>query len=276
MERRYITAREAGVAHLYHFAAFDLARIYPIIAFNRLYFSRPQGFGDAWDCRPSFDIDFIDDPAWREETAQWLERLYDHGLSELTTVARERFRRLLRENGEILQRMVTEANAMAAWMNDVFRIFCFSAHADHPLIWAHYTNRHTGVCLEFETSTVFFAEAAQVIYREEYPAMPLKIKQEDDALLPMLTKPNHWDHESEYRLIAQERSKKFNHQMLIADDHWVRFPGQSLKSIIVGCMMGSSEREALKALVKQSPTPIALKQAVKIPNKFELRIVPLS
>ena len=41
-------------------------------------------------------------------------------------------------------------------------------------------------------------------------------------------------------------------------------------------MMGSSEREALKALVKQSPTPIALKQAVKIPNKFELRIVPLS
>jgi len=27
---------------------------------------------------------------------------------------------------------------------------------------AHCTNRHAGVCLEFETSTVFFAEAAQV------------------------------------------------------------------------------------------------------------------
>lgn len=276
MQRRYITAREAGVDHLYHFAAFDMARIYPIIAFGRLYFSRPCGFDDAWDCRPTFDIGSIDDPSWREETAQWLEQLYEHGLSELTSVARERFRRLLRENGEILRRMVTEANAMADWMNDAFRIFCFSAHADHPLLWAQYTNKHTGVCLEFETSTVFFAEAAQVTYRDDYPAMPLKIKQEEDALLPILTKPDHWHHEAEYRLIAQERSKKLNHQTLIADDHWVRFPGQSLKSIIVGCMMGKSEREAIKALVKQSPTPIILKQAVRVPGKYELRIVPLT
>ncbi len=275
MHRRYITAREAGVDHLYHFAAFDMARLYPIIVFNRLYFSRPQGFDDAWDCRPSFDIGRIDDPVWREETAQWLERLYDHGLTELSPVAHERFRTLLRENGEILRRMVTEANAMAQWMNDVFRIFCFSAHVDHPLNWAHYTARHTGICLEFETSTVFFAEAAQVAYRDEYPAMPLKIRQEEDALLPILSKASHWRHESEYRLIAQERSRKLNHQTLIADDHWVRFPGQSLKSIIVGCMMGRTERETIKALVKQSATPIALKQAVKVPGKYALRIVPL-
>ncbi|HEY6979753.1 DUF2971 domain-containing protein [Reyranella sp.] len=276
MQRRYTIAREAGIDRLYHFAAFDMARIYPIVAFNRLYFSRPCGFSDAWDCRPFFDIGRIDDSSWREETAQWLERLYAHGLSELTPVARERFRRLLRENGEILRRMVTEANAMAGWMNDVFRIFCLSAYADHPLNWALYTNRHTGVCLEFETSTVFFAEAAQVTYRDEYPAMPLKIKQEEDALLPILAKPSHWSYESEYRLIAQERSKKLNHQTLIADDHWVRFPGQSLKSIIVGCMMGKNEREAIKALVKHAPTPIALKQAIKVPSRYELRIVPLA
>lgn len=274
MQRRYITAREAGIDHLYHFAAFDMARLYPIVAFNRLYFARPQGFGDAWDCRPSFDISRIDDPHWREETAQWLERLYDHGLAELSPHARERFRTLLRENGEILRRMVTEANAMADWINDVFRIFCFSTHADHPLNWAHYGRGHTGICLEFETSTVFFAEAAQVAYADEYPAMPLKIKQEEDALLPILTKPNHWSHEAEYRLIAQERGRKLSHQTLIADDHWVRFPSQSLKSIIVGCMMGRTERETLKSLIKHSPTPIELKKAIKIPGKFALQIVP--
>ena len=47
---------------------------------------------------------------------------------------------------------------------------------------AHYTNRHTGVCLEFETGTVFFAEAARVIYREEYPAMPLRRVKESSII----------------------------------------------------------------------------------------------
>ena len=120
MQRRYITAREAGIDHLYHFAAFDMARLYPIVAFNRLYFARPQGFGDAWDCRPSFDISRMDDPHWREETAQWLERLYDHGLTELSPVSRERFRTLLRENGEILRRMGIEATVEAFLRTGVF------------------------------------------------------------------------------------------------------------------------------------------------------------
>jgi hypothetical protein len=276
MERRYTTARAAGVNHLYHYAAFDMARLFSIVAFSRLYFSRPCGFSDAWDSRPFFDANRIDDPSWREETAQWLERLYEHGLSELEPMAHQRFRRILRENGEILKRMVNEANAMAEWMNDVFRVFCFSIYADHPLIWAHYTDGHKGICLEFETNTVFFAEAGQVLYREDFPAMPLKIKDESEALPPLLTKSHDWSYEAEYRLIAQERSKKLNYQMLIADDHWVRFPAQSLKSIIVGCMMKANEREAIKALVKHSPTPIALKQAIKVPNRYELRIVPLT
>jgi hypothetical protein len=275
MERQRTTAREAGITNLYHYTAFDMARLFPIVAFSRLYFSKPCGFGDAWDCRPFFDIARIDDPNWREETAQCLEQLYEHGLAELDPVAHQRFRRILRENGEILRRMVTEANTMAEWMDGVFRIFCFSAHSDHPLSWAHYSDGHRGVCLEFGTDTVFFAEAGQVLYSEDLPPMPLKISQESEALPQLLTKSHDWRHEAEYRLVAQERARKLNHRLPIADDHWVRFPAQSLKAIIVGCMMGQAEREAIKALVKHSPSSIALKQAVKVPNRYELRIIPL-
>jgi hypothetical protein len=275
MEARHTTARDAGITSLYHHAAFDMGRLFPIIAFSRLRFSRPSGFSDAWDCRPFFDIGRIDDADWREETAQWLERLYEHGLAELDPVAHQRFRRILRENGEILRRMVAEANTMAEWIDGVFRVFCFSAHPDHPLNWALYSDRHRGICLEFGTDTVFFAEATGVLYSEDPPAMPLKITHESEVLPQLLTKAHDWRHEAEYRLVAQERARKLNHQLPIADDHWVRFPAQSLKAIIVGCMMGQAEREAIKALVKHAPSPVAVKQAVKVPNRYELRIVPL-
>ena len=72
MQRPYMTAREAGIDHLYHFAAFDMARLYPIVAFNRLYFARPQGFGSMKPMRmdlPRYDWQTCADQASQHRLA---------------------------------------------------------------------------------------------------------------------------------------------------------------------------------------------------------------
>jgi hypothetical protein len=275
MEQRRTLARDVGIKSLYHYAAFDMARIFPIVAFNRLYFSKPYGFDDPWDCRPFFDVNCINDSVWREQTALWMERLCEDRLSTFSPWQRERFKRIIREHSEILKNMALEANRMTEKIGDVFRIFCFSACVDHPLIWSHYTNKHTGVCLEFDTTTTFFSDAVRVTYGSDCPSMRLQTDNIDEALLPVFTKSQDWGYEAEFRLIAQERTKKVNHQTLIADDHWVRFPPKSLKSIIVGCMMGERDREAMKTLVRNAPNPVTLLQAIKSPDRYELTIVPL-
>jgi hypothetical protein len=50
-------------------------------------------------------------------------------------------------------------------MEKRFTLLCFSADWSHPLIWAHYSDKHRGLCLGFEIpSEVAKAKTRSVTY----------------------------------------------------------------------------------------------------------------
>jgi len=80
-------------------------------------------------------------------------------------------------------------------------IACFSKVRDDILMWAHYADKHRGLCLEFDGSENcnFFGEALAVEY-ENFTPVPLG----EDSMAIMkriiLTKSKHWSYEREYRI----------------------------------------------------------------------------
>jgi hypothetical protein len=90
-------------------------------------------------------------------------------------------------------------------------LICFSAKYTDPVIWAHYSNKHTGMCLGFdipESDEPMGRRIKPVQYIETSLNFPLNFKQmhEDDqnpVIWDMLYKKfKHWAYEEELRLWA--------------------------------------------------------------------------
>ncbi|AUZ56598.1 DUF2971 domain-containing protein [Stenotrophomonas acidaminiphila] len=92
--------------------------------------------------------------------------------------------------------------------NDI-GLICFSRNWHSPVQWAHYADRHKGVCLGFEVDDSHLHQVNYVQSRPAWPATPqpwpTSVKQQIiDQLL--YTKFSHWSYEDEYRLFISKTS----------------------------------------------------------------------
>lgn len=63
-------------------------------------------------------------------------------------------------------------------------VFCLSEIPDHILMWSHYADSHTGICIKFEATshTQFFGLAQRVCYQTTYPILNIIKDSQDDIL----------------------------------------------------------------------------------------------
>lgn len=81
---------------------------------------------------------------------------------------------------------------------ETFGVMCFSKAWHDPVIWAHYADKHKGMCLRFEVPDSEVMEVEYLGYRLRYP----KGKFEADHLISALTvKYKNWKYEQEVRWI---------------------------------------------------------------------------
>lgn len=88
-------------------------------------------------------------------------------------------------------------------LNDASGLLCFSRAWRNPLLWGHYAEKHTGICLGFDVSDY---RAEKVIYASK----PMKISIDSMTGEPKFTKANinrlkrtkfaDWKYEDEVRL----------------------------------------------------------------------------
>jgi len=78
-------------------------------------------------------------------------------------------------------------------------VLCFSADWRDPVIWAHYSDKHKGICLGFEIPDAVCKEIKYVPRRLPFPINPGF----DDAQTMLFTKFDHWKYEQEIRLWAE-------------------------------------------------------------------------
>lgn len=246
-----------------------------------LYFCSPSRFNDPFDCRimPSFQ----GTPQDFKSVALRLARQQDPGASRQVRRAMVRSARA-KLNQEFF------ADVYRTWQRELIDksgILCLSENRDDILMWSHYAQGHTGVCMEFEyrLGQGFFGQAIPIRYALRIPdfsfmkifaeVQRLPAGQRSDAMvefgtLIFITKACQWAYEKEWRII--DFSVDGRHR-----DGLRKFPTEALTGVILGCQMpGDSKQEFIDLLAARFPQSVVY-EAAKADVGFGLdirRVVP--
>lgn len=83
-------------------------------------------------------------------------------------------------------------------------MICFSKTMSSPVQWAHYANRHKGLCLGFDVPVQFLTPvryvSERVNFHLNYPLSEVEIDARIEEFL--VTKYDHWSYEEEVRLFG--------------------------------------------------------------------------
>jgi hypothetical protein len=270
-------AIELNITRLYHYQPFCSAWISQIIFDRKIHFSSPTNFNDPWDCRPYFRIPSEDDLQGFERCIEWLDAAVRQQTSNLDEQDHAQKILQLRNDRRLFERQIRDlSKSIGKALNEIYRIYCLSTKPDSTLMWSHYSRNHQGVCLEFACDNVEFGQAFEVQYSNEYPSLDFAIDAKQPiGLLPLLVKSDVWSYEDEYRVIAQEKIQgPDNTDILRTRKNFLKFPPDALKAVIMGCMISQSDATELRRIIdRQSPPHVALKRAVRSPDRYSLSVL---
>ena len=114
-------------------------------------------------------------------------------------------------------------------------VVSYSDNLTNNLLWSHYTNNHTGMCLVFKVKEELNNKAIRVNYQNLIP----DIEFEDTInLIPLLTtKSVFWGYENEFRQIFREGQKHYD------------YPGELIK-IVFGCRTSIKDIETIYKIIE--------------------------
>lgn len=144
-------------------------------------------------------------------------------------------------------------------------IFSLSKNKENILLWSHYTNGHTGICIEFKAmennpdQREFLGRAANVTYPEFNIIMKKNLyKDRTDDIRHLFYKAKFWEYEEEYRIVVTDGSGHKN------------LPEGIISAVYLGCNISNDDRIFMLDLVNKYPTPINVYQAKMKKEYYEL------
>ena len=194
-----------------------------ILNSSKIKFSKPSKFNDPFDCNITVDTnnsekeinDYIDSL----KKTQNLTQKYVEAL------------RIQCHNPVELQRI---ADKSIKEVKKAFGVTCFSKNKDNLIMWAHYSDKHKGVCLKFDIlgDPDFFMIPFLVNYTKDYPLINFIREFKSLAKLFLETKSIDWAYENEVRILKKG-----------AD--YYPFNKKSLVEIIFGARSQQDDREKI-------------------------------
>lgn len=224
-----------------------------ILVKHQLFFASRKGFNDPFDCAignlSQISGTFL--KRWAEES---VDRLFpNHSETEKSDM----IDKLMSVNTlEGIRRGLQDTVDKAG-------IACFSTVRDDILMWAHYADKHQGLCLEFDGSCncKFFGVAQPVEY-EDYTPILLHEDKEHQMRRVILTKSKHWSYEKEYRIFRPEKAEEY-----------IDYPVAFLTGIIFGCRTPDNVRASVKQWIQEGNCRVAFFEARQKAAEFGLDIV---
>ena len=220
-------------------------RVKPVFEECKLWFSSPEYFNDPFDCKiyPTVPSD--------EELAQYLA----HNAENADPSDYESILEGIKGNSESLTR-----KAIDKVMNKS-GVKCFTPNNANILMWSHYANSHTGICLEFDTfiDVAFFVYPINVIYSEEYPE--LNFTDRSFATEVLRTKSKDWEYEQEVRIYKPQNG-------------YHNFNPKSLISVTFGCNTPEDKKSQIIDIIRrnQSLDHVRFFRCKPNPKQFKLDI----
>jgi len=213
---------------LYKYVSAEVAR--KIIEGKKLKFTQPDNFNDPFDCvidRLKFDLSDIGEEV--ENDLLKLKRKFGSSLDEIT-------------NEKL-------ASIYLASISDKLKrssVTCFSLSNDIPLMWAHYADKHQGICIKFTLplKTDIFNDipfgkinSGYIDYGDKPPVNYLKDKREGILNL-LFTKAAFWRYEQEFRMTS------------LIGEGFYEFDPSFISGITFGIKYPKDQIDAFKGIVK--------------------------
>jgi len=261
-----------GHQHLYHYQSFNADYLREVIVDGVIHFSKPSDFNDPWDCRPWFDSECLGDPEILEQHVQWYIGVSRKHRPDIPADQVHQTADAYRRDPSALASKVREfSQALARAVDGRYRVYCLSPKSNSELMWAHYTAKHQGVCLEFAVRNEFFCTALPITYAESYPRFSMiGFSGTEEHIAPLLTKSAVWSYEQEFRLISDEEGDPRDTIVTVGGKKTI--PPGSLTAVIFGCLAPDSIKESIAQMVRASAHRPTLKTVARMENRYELII----
>ncbi len=295
-------------------------------------FSQPSALNDPWDMRPHVERVFTDNdldehviaPLKPESDAQMIDYvsqiienfaktqgITDKSLDEIKKVVaegndefpgelRQIFEIALAETAEKMKQVVPQlVEIIPEAIDSAVGILSLTEKPDHPLMWSHYANNHSGLVLGFDDTSEFFrsprhgqpddaGSVRRVKYSSERPKFdPLvSVSQldnltDEDAISFLdkmfFTKSTAWDYEQEWRMIKGLKQADKNLKLPIGNVYLFSIPPSCIVSVFLGERMVPETRQQAIEFVRTDKryTHVSLFQARSSIDKFAIDLEPL-
>ena len=164
---------------------------------------------------------------------------------------------------EKLDQMVRQ---MHIKIGEVVGITCFSETPKNMLMWSHYANKHTGICVEYDFSRLFSTAANTLLFPVTYankrPLFPIdwldigidgKVKEDQqlpaealpEIIKALTVKSKVWEYEREWRHIVFTKD---------APDRLVKLP--IVSKIILGINISPEDKEKVIEIAERKHIPV--------------------
>lgn len=191
---------------------------------NYVWFSNPSAFNDPFDCKIAYAYHLLaenENHCKKYFTAISLEKEPDLTPEQREIVVNINVDKLIKNKGNLdyFREMEKSSVEFESEMRDNIGMLCTCLVNDNILLWSHYTNSHTGICIGLKVDKLldkYFSEnmSAGLVRYGDFPLIMPPIYNSEDinaSFEPRFyNKADFWNYELEYRfteLFCNERRK---------------------------------------------------------------------
>ena len=235
------------------------------ILHNEIYLPSPPTFNDPFDCLPDFDM-----RSTLEDRVESYKRALTRLRPDLNQTEQARLAHHIAKspvvNPESDEARLTMQRLHDEQVRNNIGVYCVSERPDSLLMWSHYAESHSGLCLEFDSSAIPFAIAQPVVYQKARRPVGRATESDEQSMeKALLTKSDDWDYEEEWRVIEYQLGSGI-----------YEIPNDALTGVILGARISNDhEQEILRWLQHRLPR-IPAYRSIPSDSEFRVRIEPLS
>lgn len=230
---------------------------------NRLWSSKPERFNDPFDC----DLE-VTKGITEEDVMHTVRAMHGHQREKWPPEIAEFVDSIFDKNGKFtVEEQARIEKEIQAVIDDNKNsgVVCLSEVNDSILMWSHYAQNHTGICIEFQRtpeSPLGDPEiCSPVQYSSKYPVIDIGkmlLNRDGQTLdLMMRYKADCWAYEKEWRVITDQGDKQCN---LVGN----------ISKVIFGLRTPEAFRNSIQELC--DALKIRTVQAKKAPMEFRIVI----
>jgi hypothetical protein len=268
-------------------------RIEDVIERLLIRFTPPSEFNDPFDAKPAIALPKF--KTLQAQRDQMREAIYfsklvnDPGMSRSEFVNRPppddaHAKAIFEKQAQEFQ--ITATERQVETFSQRFGILALAEEATSIVMWSHYSDKHCGFVIEFDTAHDFFGDESKrpgldlgtpmkVRYQDQRPIMPMDCESVRSDVWQ--TKSSAWEYEKEWRIIRpfSEHTSKKERPDGLPPIYLFSLPGACVRRIIIGAKMGGPDIKRLGDAMKNPALGhVVIERAEEDLNEFRLNCVP--